>query len=552
MIFRSLGFTALVVSALALGGCAGVRLYDSSQADGSAAIKTKYAEADILGAIQVQRENLKALLAEELKVVRENHQLQVDFALLELADNDSPMAVTWRDEIELPMAQLGFTTGQELRDSIAGMEEAQVRDRQMAGLRRRIVKRVGTAPPPCGKTMPDKMTMPTGIDEKTAGKANKTYVRLKKVCTQKLTALMPVKFGGKWGQAKNGWEATQKELDKRDEKVLEAQFDVNAIATEHKAAVKSAKDAKKTGDALRNAIKNAADKLASALETTADLAPEVLAEERLSSITVLLQAAAGERVEIGNDPELAKAVLMVGGLSSLSGDVTDLVASAKAPSVRNLLIELQHQTVLLEHAKALRSLQKQRVDIRETKYRAYLREANLLLDFRDALCSFAFRYAGKGHPGKACDQFEVSTVESIDTSTGESTVEVTCSVGQAMIAKTENGKSVCALSKSWKEFLETPPREEGATRQFYKALAAFTQIFPVRASQIEQEFNLVDLQHKENLATREMALKAWNNLAAVPIEQLDAYYQSGLKPEAIADVIVKALGFTAITVGVSQ
>ena len=47
-------FAVLLVSALALGGCEGARLYDSSKADGSAVIKTKYAEADILGTIQVQ------------------------------------------------------------------------------------------------------------------------------------------------------------------------------------------------------------------------------------------------------------------------------------------------------------------------------------------------------------------------------------------------------------------------------------------------------------------------------------------------------------------
>ena len=66
------------------------------------------------------------------------------------------------------------------------------------------------------------------------------------------------------------------------------------------------------------------------------------------------------------------------------------------------------------------------------------------------------------------------------------------------------------------------------------------------------DFRLIDLQHRENLANREMALKAWNNLVSVPINEIDAYYKAGLKPEAIADVLVKALGFIAITVGVTQ
>ena len=73
---------------------------------------------------------------------------------------------------------------------------------------------------------------------------------------------------------------------------------------------------------------------------------------------------------------------------------------------------------------------------------------------------------------------------------------------------------------------------------------------PCSGPRLEQDFRLIDLQHRENLANREMALKAWNNLAAVPIEQIDAYYQAGIKPEEIADLLVKALGFTAITVGI--
>jgi hypothetical protein len=58
--------------------------------------------------------------------------------------------------------------------------------------------------------------------------------------------------------------------------------------------------------------------------------------------------------------------------------------------------------------------------------------------------------------------------------------------------------------------------------------------------------------HRETLAARQSAIQGWDNLVAVPINQLDAYYQAGLKPAEIADLIVKALGFTAIAIGVSQ
>ncbi len=56
--------------------------------------------------------------------------------------------------------------------------------------------------------------------------------------------------------------------------------------------------------------------------------------------------------------------------------------------------------------------------------------------------------------------------------------------------------------------------------------------------------------HRETLAARESSIRGWDNLVAVPINQIDAYYQAGLRPAEISDLIVKALGLTAITVGV--
>ena len=539
-------FAVLLVSALALGGCEGVRLYDKSKADVSAAIKTKYAEADILGTIEVQKKNLDALLVEELKVVRENHQLQVDFSLLELADNDSPMADTWYDEIDVPLEQLGVSSDPRgLRTYIMGIEEGDLRDSQMAGLRRRMKQNGLVDVPPCrlDTKFPElKVLLPEGLDETAIAIIANKYKLYRKACQKKKESIQSLLFGGKVVKAKRAWENAKSDQQTRKQEVENLKIQVDQAIVAHKAAAAAAKAAGKKGEEFEKAIKEQADKLASALKTAATAAPEILSEKRLSSIVTLLKAAAGEQTTVEDDPELATAVVLVRGLSSLSGDIAGLVASAKAPSVSNLLIELQHQTVLLEHAKALQALEDRRIDILKAKFEAYLKEAKLILTFRDALCSFAYHSdttpATQGHPGIKCDTFKPPKVKPPEVGSTDCEIE---------------GKAIrnCALSKPWKDFLNNPPRDD-AGREFYKALAAFTQLFPVRASQIEQDFNLIDLKHRENLAAREMALKAWNNLAAVPIDQLDAYYQSGLKPEAIADLIVKALGFTAITVGVSQ
>jgi len=39
---------------------------------------------------------------------------------------------------------------------------------------------------------------------------------------------------------------------------------------------------------------------------------------------------------------------------------------------------------------------------------------------------------------------------------------------------------------------------------------------------------------------------------SVPASELEGYYGGGIKPNELADLIVKALGFTAIAIGVAQ
>ena len=533
--------------AFILGGCAGVRLYDQSKSDVATAIKTKYQAAELLGTIDIQRANLVALSTEELKVVRDNLRLHRDYALLEMVDNDEPMGLTWNEEIELPVEKLGFVDAVALRKYLQGEDiRINVRDRQLDLLGQRIQAATGLTPANCvpSVTLPtaDELDWPTDIDQAKLDRAKDRYGKYIDACRKLLDEIVIIERG-RLLRARKVWERAKDELVKREVDAAAAKELVKQASRDHATVLKQVALAGEKGAELRKAIKKSAEDLQDMLESAAKLAPDVVSSERISAIVTLLKAAAGEDTKLegakpksgGNakpNEELAMAVLLVNGISSLSSDVATLVATAEAPSVSNLLIELQHQSVLFEHSKALQTLQEERVDILETKYLAYREEAEVLLSFRDALCSFGHLSAGKSHPGPACDKFKMSEDGTI------------CGV---------NGDALpnCGLTKPWKQHLETPPSGD-VGREFYKALTTFNRLFPVRAAQIGQNFKLIDLKHRENLATREMGLKAWNNLAVVPIDQIEAYYKSGLKPAQIADVIVKALGFTAITVGVSQ
>jgi hypothetical protein len=95
---RATGATLSIVltAVIALSGCGGAfRLHDVSKAKLATDIKDKYSKASVLSAIEVEKKNLDSLLAEELAVVRASQQLQVDFALLRIADDSTPMQVTY-------------------------------------------------------------------------------------------------------------------------------------------------------------------------------------------------------------------------------------------------------------------------------------------------------------------------------------------------------------------------------------------------------------------------------------------------------------------------
>jgi hypothetical protein len=89
-------------------------------------------------------------------------------------------------------------------------------------------------------------------------------------------------------------------------------------------------------------------------------------------------------------------------------------------------------------------------------------------------------------------------------------------------------------------------------REIYKAVTSYLQAIALQAVPTEQRFREIDVRHRETLLAKESALEAWDNLVSLPLEQLDAFYQAGLKPNEVADLIVKALGFTAIAIGVAK
>jgi hypothetical protein len=541
--FWSSAATSLLLAS-ALAGCAnGIRLYDEPRSKLATSIKDGYGNASVLSTIEVEKRNLDKLLEEELKVVRDNQQLRVDFALLRIADDSTPMAVTYTDRTIRRLRELGYPSVKAARASVIAEVEEEIFKERLASFERNIkafAPRIDVPRCTVGGTLPETLEIPGTVTNQNKDRALHFYGLYRKRCLELLEA-EPASPGGLAGQALATWRSAVAEVEALDREVDAAQKAVAEKKAARDAAAKAGSDAAKAGAATTKELQDKAAAAEKALTEARGLPG--FAKERVNALVTLLTAAAGGKVD-SKDSDVAAAAAVAASIPSLAGDVKN-VQRGKTPSVNNLLIELRHQVVLLERARQLRSLAQQRADLARAQYEAIRTEAELWVRFSDAMCSLAVAVAGKPWSGQKCDNFEIATTD-----------DATQPTGRRMICKLADPElpSTCVLvTHRWNQTIQEFGKDKDtATRELWKGLAAFFQALAAEGTQHELTFRLIDVRHREALVAREVALRGWDNLVAVPIDQLDAYYRAGLKPAEIADLLVKALGFGAIAYGVSR
>ena len=532
----------LAFAVVILSGCsAGVRLQDEPKSKVMAETKESYTNAKVLDIFEIEKKNLANLLAEELKVVRENNKLQVDLALLEIADNSTPMADTYTGEAKDRLKQLGYSSFKDLRAALLVHSGGKVRNRELTDRSRRIKRASGVLPPACQLKvdLPPNMRWPVKLSEQKLSIAKTNYKAYIKACNKlKVELSSATAPKGKTKKALDDWQTAKSILETRKKNALNHKEQVIQHRKKYNEAQKLLNMAKGSGEELKKELQEKAKTTLKALNDVKALLNKTdastLAGENVNNIITLLTAASGGEIDTKNI-HVKKAADIVAEIPSLAGDMKALMEQARAPSVSNLLIEMQNQVFRMEYADQIRTLAEERVEILKTIYDGYLGEAKLWLEFSDAVCSFAVVSASKKFPGQACDEFTVSVVPGGG---------VECKLGTEPL---EN----CILAKPWNENISNPAVGT-ATREIYKTLSAYLRALGSQSQQQEQTYKLINIRHNETLAAKEAAVRSWNNLAETPITQLDAYYASGIKASEIADLLIKALGLTAISIGVSN
>jgi hypothetical protein len=533
---------------LALVGCESVTLYDAEKAALATGAETKYKDVKLNSLIEVEEQNLDKLLAAELDAIRANHQLRFEIATLRMAADNTVSIGDWYLKADQDRKDLGFPTNADVLVFLDDQDSIRTARNKLLFRKRMMAIDIAAPPPACkmSEPPPDKLPPKTwaAVEALPEGDAKGflqiDYDSYRKDCKTILEKSRLTPKSGLLLAAFNDWHSAQAALNARQDRVSQS---AQAVAEARADYNKAVKDAQPGGSGTTEKVQETANKLANAIADASKAADsvgfDVLPKEQVESITTILKAIASGEVneDAIEQPQLASAALIAKSLQSLAGEMEALIAQARAPSVSNLLIELQHQVVLMEYAGARRKLAQRRVDLYKGKYAALIRQAEFGRDFQLQLCNFSVLQNGGSFPGANCDQFAVSGGGL--NSDGE--LNVTCQLVDDPVGPP------CPLRSPWNVALKLGAGfKVGAKRALYSAVAAFARLQEARMAASESEFKLVDLDHREAIAGNRAAIAAWNNLIVVPIDQLAAYYKSGIKPAEIADLIIKAIGFSAV------
>jgi hypothetical protein len=177
-------------------------------------------------------------------------------------------------------------------------------------------------------------------------------------------------------------------------------------------------------------------------------------------------------------------------------------------------------------------------------------QSELWRAYSDNLCKLAYAGNKEAAPGVAC--------ETIKFEGGSDSLTCKLQLDDGAQKTITN----CVLGKSWRFLFgsgladtmkEAKPEQLAIARRYlHEAAAAYLQVRLNAYHSTQEEFRRIDVAYRRIVVQREATLEQWKNVVEIPVIELDGYYSGGIKSAEIADLLVKALGFTAVAIGVSK
>jgi hypothetical protein len=529
-----------VAVAWLLGGCAGPHLYDKGKDELATGIKQQYAQLDLTKAIATEQANLDKLLVYEIQtaddladIVRDRALWEVmlhpDKTLAELVGFQFGANAASQNYATRRAAQLGVTDQAGVKNALklveifappTGRDQAADAAREVL-LQRELLEGLFLWPggnvPGCARAVdlnpleigrmanagtPDEEEDFTTQLELYQG-ACRTALGLTGSALTGVFGDNPGQVGGKLRDAYLQWQKDIALLEEIDDGRM-------AIAKELADTRKALEPAEPPPDvvAVIQARAGQAESVLGQLAGHKQLGgDEKLTRRRVDDLALLLKAVHAGQVDdattaaVAGDPDLAPAVVIAAGIPALGQDVQSLIGQLEGPRARtDLLIERGYQSAKLAYLEKRIGLIEQRAALRRELLSALAREFYFLNTADTAIA------AGR--------------------------------VGDCTLSNALDGKAGC--------------KDRYRTN---RALIAYGESIGTAQGQAREiNARLMDSYHRDGLIVDQYAIGTWNVLLQGPIDQLAAYYEAGIKPESVAELVggLAALGFLgAIAVGVN-
>lgn len=519
-----------------LWGCQGMYLHNADRAAVAAVAKRNIDSVDVASIVKTEQENLAKILAEEIKSVDERSKLVATLATIQLAASERSVADHYRQSLGRMKSTLGSDSTLAMRDARAcriNKQSAVEQHRNLLG----VLRALGADKvPPCAGASTARIARPAELSADEAKEFDDTFAQYVRNCETQ---------AAKCGIA----ERETKDLEAARKKLADARSNAgNQMAAfekarkEYKAALEAnLKRAQAAADAEKSLRQKAQD-LLDAVDKLAKSSPTLASQVKGAALVDLLTAAASGKTDPNADPDLAPAMEIAKSFPALAGSIEVAQAARATVPVSHLLLALNDLTIQADRDTRIAVLDEEDIGVLERKLAVREVQAGLWRRYSDQLCNLVLLRAGRPHPGRSCDTIHFSS---------PAPNALTCTI-RFTSDPNEKPEAVndCVLRQSWRELFDAnlrPPEK----RALYEAAAAYLQVRLLAYRTTVEEFRRVDIAHRRTVVEREAALSQWKNLVAVPADELNGYYSGGIKPAELADLIIKALGFTAIAIAVA-
>jgi hypothetical protein len=500
------------IGLLALGflcGCQGVHPYNLANDTAAKTVQTNYNKIDLTGFVNTARTNLETLRQQELSVSIQSLTNECDLLLLAILQSTNNLHDALVNEISDRTADL---TGQtDLAVVASSYDKMHVTYASLADYVRFVngaaaeVARLARRAPPVfdWKTNPPAelpARLATNVPVADAHKLSTAYGVYVDTCSDALGAVSELNsnFPAGGDESVHGaiadWQASMTRVSAAKNEAAAAQAALDDIVKKYTAKAR-------TNPAFWKAdYTNALLDIRTVMVTLQSNAfgADAAVQLKLSAVNVLLNAAASGQTDhsIAATNKLFQADIIAASLPKLASDIQSAANAFNTPQVSSLVIEKEVLAVQQDFTSRQVSRRQADVDLSFQMLISRLQELN---DY----CRIWHR---------------------IDT--GADT----------------NSPFLLKMT----DVFNKPPADTNYAK-ILDVFVTFSSDFRgprVQQQQIKSLRN--DLYYQEALDADEASLRTWNAIMSTPINQLVAYYGTGFKPAEIADLVIKAAGFSAI------